>query len=304
MSLFAFILIVTSATFHASWNMLAKKHRMTLPFLAVLCVVSALLAANIFIWTPVPVLRLPWKFWGALLFTLIGDTIYWIGLMMAYRLMDMSSAYPMMRALPILLTAGVTWVFGLGQTLTPLAVCGIVLIFLGCMSIPLKSYKEWNWRTYFGKSMFFILVTAAGTTWYTVMDNQSQKILIEILKGSEISTPIISVTYYAIRELFLAIGVCIPCLLVSSQRIQLKTIWKDYRWAPVFAGIFASLTYGLVIVAMNYVDNVSYVQVFRQLGLLIGMGGAIFILKEKATLPKIIGGLLIVSGLILSVLKI
>ena len=124
MSLFAFILIVTSATFHASWNLLAKKNQITLPFLAILCVVSALLSTNIFFWT------------------------------------------------------------------------------------------------------------------------------------------------------------------------------------PVLAGIFASLTYGLIIIAMNYVDNVSYIQVFRQLGLLLGMGGAIIFLKEKVTVPKVIGGISVVTGLILSVLKI
>ena len=304
MSLLAFILIVTSATFHASWNLLAKKNQITLPFLAILCVVSALLATNIFFWTPVEIFKIPLKFWGYLAFTLIGDTIYWIGLMMAYRLMDMSSAYPMMRALPILLTAAATWIFGLGQTLTPLAVCGIILIFLGCMSMPLKSYREFNWRVYLGKSMFFILVTAAGTTWYTIMDSQSQKVLCSLLQNTDISIPVISITYYGIREVALAIGVSIPVLLIPRHRKHLKSIWQEYRWAPVLAGIFASLTYGLIIIAMNYVNNVSYIQVFRQLGLLLGMGGAIIFLKEKVTVPKVIGGISVVTGLILSVLKI
>ena len=64
-----------------------------------------------------------------------------------------------------------------------------------------------------------------------------------------------------------------------------------------------SMTYTTVLIAMNYVDNVSYVQVFRQLGLIFGMAGGIFILKERFTFPKLIGVVLILSGLALTVLK-
>ena len=55
---------------------------------------------------------------------------------------------------------------------------------------------------------------------------------------------------------------------------------------------------------MNYVNNVSYVQAFRQLGLVIGMLEGILILKERCTLTRVVGIVLIVSGLVMSVLKI
>jgi drug/metabolite transporter (DMT)-like permease len=54
--------------------------------------------------------------------------------------------------------------------------------------------------------------------------------------------------------------------------------------------------------AMNYVTNVSYVQVFRQLGLIFGLLGGIFILKERPSLPKFIGVALIITGLVITVL--
>ena len=37
MSLMAFVLIVVSAGLHASWNLVAKKNRMTIPFYALIC---------------------------------------------------------------------------------------------------------------------------------------------------------------------------------------------------------------------------------------------------------------------------
>ena len=52
---------------------------------------------------------------------------------------------------------------------------------------------------------------------------------------------------------------------------------------------------------MNYVTNVSFVQAFRQMGLVFAMLAGVFILKERCTLPKVLGCLLIVAGLILSV---
>ena len=71
----------------------------------------------------------------------------------------------------------------------------------------------------------------------------------------------------------------------------------------MLAGIFASLSYVLVLIAMNYVTNVSFVQAFRQMGLVFAMLAGFFILKERCTLPKLIGCALIIAGLILSVIK-
>ena len=62
------------------------------------------------------------------------------------------------------------------------------------------------------------------------------------------------------------------------------------------------MTYILVLLAMNYVSNVSYVQGLRQLGLVIGMPEGVLILKERCTLTRVVGITLIVSGLVLTVL--
>ena len=64
-----------------------------------------------------------------------------------------------------------------------------------------------------------------------------------------------------------------------------------------FAGVCASLTYLLVLVAMNFVTNVAYVQAFRQIGLLIGLVEGVFILHERCTAPKFAGFALILAGL-------
>ena len=62
-------------------------------------------------------------------------------------------------------------------------------------------------------------------------------------------------------------------------------------------------TYGLVLVSMNYVSNVSYVAAFRQfstpLGALFGMA----FLKEPRHMPKIAGVVVIFLGLVVVGMK-
>ena len=66
--------------------------------------------------------------------------------------------------------------------------------------------------------------------------------------------------------------------------------------------MFAALAYVLILVAMNYVTNVSFVQAFRQLSLPLSAFLGFLILKEKISILRWIGLFLIMSGLALSLL--
>ena len=303
MSWLAFILIASSTVLHASWNLLAKKYHLTLPLYAIMCSVAMLMWVHVQFWTPVPVWHMPWQFWVTLACSVASDAlIYCGGLVMAYRYMDMSSAYPMMRSLPILFTVAVTSVFGMGKGLNIFAICGMVLVFCGCMCMPLKKFSDFNWKAYLSKNMFFVILCACGTTGYTVFDSLCQQTMREAVAGMGFGKVIMSVSYYSTRGMALSSTLMFLSLAIPAQRKHFAEIWKDCKWVPFIAGIFGSATYVLVLLAMNYVDNVSYVQVFRQLGLIVGLFAGVVILKEKATLPKFIGVFLIVSGLILSVI--
>jgi drug/metabolite transporter (DMT)-like permease len=304
MTWIAFFLIVTSAMLHASWNLLAKKYHMTLPFYAMICSTAMLMWCHVQFWTPVPVWHMPWQFWAGLAGSVISDAlIYCGGLVMAYRYMDMSSAYPMMRSLPLLLTVAVTALFGMGKPLNVFGVTGMVMVFFGCMCMPLKKFSDFNWKAYLSKNMFFVIMCACGTTGYTVFDSFCQQVMGKAVETMEISKPILSVSYYSTRGIVLSSTLLTLSLAIPRQRKHFAEIWKECKWAPFAAGVFASLTYVLVLLSMNYVNNVSYVQVFRQLGLLVGLFAGIVILKEKGSLPKYIGVALIISGLIISVIK-
>ncbi len=301
MSWVAFCLIIFSAFLHASWNLIAKKNHMSLAFYTILCTGPTLLWCHTQFWTPMHVLEFPWNFWLILGCSVASDTLYAWGLVNAYKLLDMSAAYPMMRAMPLLLTALVTSLFGLGDALSPMAIIGMAVVFVGCLCMPLKSFSDFNIRSYLSVNMFFVLVTACGTTGYTIFDSMAQDVLKPIAESMNVSKPVMSITYYSTRGITLTSTLTIITLLVSSERQKWIGFIKELNYRPFLAGIFASATYVSVLIAMNYVTNVSFVQVFRQMGLVIALFFGIFILKEKGTLPKFIGVGLILYGLVISV---
>ena len=63
-------------------------------------------------------------------------------------------------------------------------------------------------------------------------------------------------------------------------------------------GIGIYLTYGLVLASMNYVSNIGYVAIFRQLSIPLGAIFGIILLKESKYPPKILGIIIIVLGLV------
>ena len=165
----AFILIVLSAGLHASWNLVAKKNRISLPFYALICSVGAVCCFNIHFWTPVPVRELSLKFWGSVLGSTWSDIFYCLGLVYCYRKLEMASAYPVMRALPIILTAIVTTIFGLGKSLTRSAVPGFLIVFAGALMMPLEHFRDFKFSTYLNPSLLFILAAGGVIFWLTAV---------------------------------------------------------------------------------------------------------------------------------------
>ena len=302
MTLTAFLLIFASASLHATWNMIAKKNHMTYPFYGMMCLSGTLVFAQLLFWTPVQFLQLPWRYWLFIVLSVAADNLYAVALCVIYKYVEMSVAYPMMRSLPILFTLLVTTLFGLGKPVSPFAAACMGLVVIGCVMMPLKHFAEFRLRNYLKASMLFIIVAALGTTGYTVCDSVALEALRTWAIPRGISKTMIALTYYANRNLLLSSSLMFFAVLVPSQRRILFQNFRERNLRPFLAGFCAIGTYSLVLVAMNYVTNVSYVQVFRQLGLPIGVFAGILFLKEKFTVPKLTGVTLIMLGLIGSVL--
>ena len=134
-----------------------------------------------------------------------------------------------------------------------------------------------------------------GTTGYTIFDSMNMAILQQVPGRSALFK---SIFYTFMVQLGISVFMLPLVIGKKSERLALRNIWKSY--SPYAAGVFSASAYILVLLAMKFVTNVSFVQAFRQMSLPIGILAGIFILKESCSAPKLIGILLVISGLIIT----
>ena len=237
---------------------------------------------------------IPLKFWFLLLATGFFQTLYYTGLAQAYRHGDISLVYPLVRAIPVLLIPLVCMILGIGSPLSYKAVAGLILIGIGCIFMPVKSFRTWHIRDYIGPALFWVIPGAFGTVGYTVIDSEVMKLL-----GDNVFTMPVSLIYSGLINMAI-----LPWMLMVLTFFSGWKDLKDYQGrkilAPLIAGLALSLSYMLVLASMKFVTNVSYVAGFRQLSIPLGviLGGVV--LKERLFLPRIIGCIIIGAGLVLT----
>lgn len=294
MSLIAFALIFLSVFLHVAWNMISKSTKPSMAFYALMSATAAVIWFPFFLLSDIHLAELPWKFHALLFASVTGEVLYVLGLARAYRWSDISLVYPVVRALPVLMIAAVTIIFGLGKAPGKIALSGMVLITAGCFLMPLKKFSDFSPKRYFSSVIGFILLGAIGTTMYTIFDSSALKIVREA--AGRISIPD-TLGYLFLIEFGLTAG---ELLVVAGNRMERALFKKMFcrTLYPVMAGMCSSTAYALVLLAMGYVTNVSYIQAFRQMSLPIGFFAGMLILKEKGTVPKALGMLLILAGLL------
>lgn len=295
MTIPAFLLIFASVFLHVTWNMLSKKSNPSMAFYMIMGFVASMMWLPVFLFCKIPFFQMPGKFLLFLLLSILGEVIYMLGLARSYKSADISYVYPVVRALPVLIIAIITILFGLGKTPSIEAIGGMIIITAGCLLMPLKDFKDFELSRYFNRTIFFILLAACGTTMYTIFDSSAMKIVRELQgKLSIVDT----LSYLFLMESGLFIGESIFVFSSKEERSTLKKLIKN-PIAPIIAGISGSAAYALILFAFAFVTNVSFVQAFRQMSLPLGFFAGVLILHEKASRPKLLGLFLIVAGLVI-----
>jgi len=299
MSILAIILVLISAFMHAGWNLLSKSQHPSSAFFLVASVAGALLLS--------PVLVISWdtiahgisaQVW--LLVTLAGFfmALYYIALAGAYRAGDISIAYPIARSSPVIVVTIVTLFLGRGDQVSTLCIVGIILVVGGCFLIPLKKFNDLCLKDYLNTTCTLALLAAIGTSGYSLLDDEALRILRTTPQITMGNTGI-TLVYAFLESVMASIWLFLYVLATQKGRSEMRHLLSHNTKNAVLAGLAIQITYGIVLISMAFVNNVSYVVGFRQLSIPLGAALGILILKEKLYPPKLAGVSIMFMGLIL-----
>ena len=261
----ALVSAVTGASAHA----MLKAGRDKLAIRALIALTSGLAAAP---WTIVFALPTA-ALWRWLLLAAALHTIYQFVLAAAYDAADFVVAYPLARGLVPLSTAIVA-VLLLGDTLTPLAACGVVAVSIGLLAIALRA----------GVAVAGVgWAVAAGllTTTYTVVDGHAVRL------ASAAGTFI--AWFFVLDALFM-----VPLVSWLRRGDVMQRVRVEGRQGFI-AGLLSLITYGSALLALRLLP-VGAASSLRETSVVFGAAIARLSLGEHLDRRRAVGVALIAIG--------
>jgi drug/metabolite transporter (DMT)-like permease len=218
MSVTAAVLIITSAFMRASWNFISQRRSPSLAFFSSWHFPGATILLPFLIGHRDVLPLIPGSVWGLILATGVAQLVYFTGLAGAYQRGDISLAYSLARALPVLMIAAISILLGRGGQIGSLGLVGMLLIVVGCVILPLPHFQSVHPADYFGMIYLMVLIAAIGTTSYTLIDDQALRGLRE--------TPAIRLSKREITLLFISLQT-ISTAMMMGIATALRPRWRS-----------------------------------------------------------------------------
>jgi len=292
----AAVLIVISAVFHTGWNILAKKYMADAAFFCVA------MAATVFLFLPfipyfMPLIKAtPLFSRGLILLAGVFQAAYFFFLGKAYDHGEISVVYPIARSYPILVVMGVLALYGKRPNLW--GVVGVVLIVAGCFVVQLRRFTEFKLQRFLQLAALFAFLAAVASAGYSICDKTNVTALQDLNTERSLGLSVLFIPFFYEWQLNVMLTFFMGLISLfhgTSVKHSLLTNW----WKAPAVGVISFAAYGLVLLAMKFVDNVSYVVAFRQISILFTVVVGIMFLKERFYPPKIAGAVITMIGLIL-----
>lgn len=264
--------VLFAALLHASWNAMVKSSRDKALDTAVIHVLGALVALPFLLAAGLPA-RAAWPYIAG---SLVIHVAYYIALTGAYQHGELGLTYPLMRGtapLLVALSASVT----VGETLSPLAWCGVAGVCAGVLGLGLSRHAMDSPR-----AVAFALANAVVIALYTVVDALGARASGEPLRY--------------VLLLFALDGWPFAALVLMRRP---AAVWWPYARAraPVaLLGATASLgAYGIALWAMTRAP-VAVVAALRETSVLFAALLGTWLLKEEFTARRVVATAAIAAG--------
>jgi len=298
MDITAIVLIAISALLHAGWNCAIKHDDPSVAFFLLASIAGALcLTPALIVWRHA-LGAFPNGVWMLMVLTGLCQAAYYVGLAGAYRRGHLSVIYPIVRASPVIVVTIITILLGRRDQLSTQCVVGIALVAAGCVFVPMARFSDIRLRNYLNVAGLCSAVVALGTSGYSMIDDQALR---ELRNAPEMSVgnTVAVLMYYCLSSLTSSLWLSMYVLARRGDRGNLRAILRSGLGRPVITGVVMILGYTLVLVALAFAKNVSYVVAFRQLSIPIGTLLGVCFLREPRHVPKFVGTAVVCMGLVL-----
>lgn len=271
MSLPVFAAVLIGALLHASWNAIVKAGGDKLNSTVLVASGSALIALPFLVLLPAPA-RESWPYLAA---STVVQVLYFTLVANAYRLADMSLAYPLMRGSAPALVAIAGTVL-LGEHLSPLGWAGVALVSGGVLAMAGAGRARAS-----KLGIGIALLNACVIATYTLIDGLGAR-----ASGAPVS--------YA---MWLFFANALPLLVWAlATRARALAAYARAHAGLGFIGGFGNLgSYGLALWAMTRAP-VAMVAALRETSILFGLAIAGLLLGERIGRARIAAAVLILAG--------
>ncbi len=292
----AIALVLISSVMHAGWNSFGKSKAPTASFFLVATVGGLILLAFAPICFPEVAAGYTQRDLALVIAAGLFEAIYLSSLAGGYRTGDLSLVYPLARSLPAVTVTIGSVLLGRSDNIDILCWIGAGLIVIGCVFLPLDTFTSIRLSNYLSPAFLFAMMAALGTTGYSLADDTALRDLRLAHPDLHPAWVSLSYSFNQVLATFLWLGLYV--FVRPSGKEVFRLAAGDWRHA-IPTGAFIALTYSVVLVALAFTRDVSYVVAFRQASIPIGAAIGVMFFKEKMPLPKLAGIGIIVTGLIL-----
>jgi drug/metabolite transporter (DMT)-like permease len=280
----ALSIVLASAFLHAGWNYLLKKSERKIVFIWWFLLVSVILYLPAFLFY-YPETAIPPAGWLCIIATGVIHGIYFWCMGGAYERGDLSLVYPLARGsgplfVPILA------VILLREEISPLGMMGIALIIGGIYCVHLRSFTRSAFlepfRALRGGASLWALFTGLAIAFYSLVD--------------KVGVGLVYPPVYIYFLLLITWLVITPGVLIR-ERDWLKPEWQNRKGSIVVVGFLSGFTYLMILFALT-ISKVSYVAAVREVSIVLSAYFGVVWLGEKHGVQKLLGALLIATGVV------
>ncbi len=283
------VFILISCFTHAAWNLLARRRRQELAFFRRMLLMTvpgalALIGGGLLLPHSFPA-----RVWLCVVPSGIICGLYFWFLGLAYGSSDFTVVYPVARALPVLIVAGIDVLRSHYPTSIGWLAMGMVAG--GCVLAPQRSYSDLNLRHYTSRAILWMLLTAGTIVGFTMLD----KIAAETVQRGPGSAAL----YCGIWHIF----ACATYVVLGAAFGRGERREETVGWGmPLGAALLGLASYTLVLWAFQLSPHTGYLVAFRQFSIVIGVAAAFRFYGEQGLTVRLSATAAIVAGLVMLVL--